>query len=119
MALRRTHSPPMRSFARCARLARSHQVYAFQVTVPGPGTTAYPIQVPADDLAPRAREALWRALERVLAGIPSEDLTIQVDVAMEAVHEVYLRRRVPMELPIQEAFHWTQAQMADSVAWLA
>jgi hypothetical protein len=38
---------------------------------------------------------------------------------MEAEHEEYLRRRVPMELPIQEAFHWTQAHMADSVAWLA
>jgi hypothetical protein len=91
----------------------------FQVTVPGPGTTAYPIQVPAHDLLPRAREALWRELERVLAGIASADLTIQLDVAMEAEHEEYLRRRVPMELPIQEAFHWTQAEMADSVAWLA
>jgi len=91
----------------------------FQVTLPGPGTTVYPVQVPAEDLLPRAREALWREIELLLAGIPGEDLTVQLDVAMEAEHEEYLRRSASMELPIQEAFHWTQAQMADSVAWLA
>lgn len=91
----------------------------FQVTLPGPGTTVYPVRLSPEDLLPRAREALWRELEPVLGGIPSEDLTIQLDVAMEAEHEEYLRRNVPMELPVQEAFHWTQAQMAGSVAWLA
>jgi hypothetical protein len=91
----------------------------FQVTLPGPGTTVYPVQLSPEDLLPRAREALWRELERVLGGIPSGDLTIQLDVAMEAEHEEYLRRMAPIELPVQEAFHWTQAQMADSVAWLA
>jgi hypothetical protein len=90
-----------------------------QVTLPGPGTTAYPVQLPPEDLLPRAREALWHEIETLIASIPAEDLTIQLDVAMEAEHEEYLRRRVPMELPIQEAFHWTQAQMAESVAWLA
>jgi hypothetical protein len=69
----------------------------FQVTLPGPGTTVYPVQVPPDDLLPRAREALWREVEQVLAGIPADDLTIQLDVAMEAEHEEYLRRRVPMQ----------------------
>ena len=91
----------------------------FQVTLPGPGTTVFPVQIPAEDLLPRAREALWRELEPILAGIPHEELTIQLDVAMEAEHEEYLRRKLPMQLPIQEAFQWTQAQMADSVAWLA
>jgi hypothetical protein len=91
----------------------------FQVTVPGPGTTVFTVQLPPDDLLPRAREALWREVEQVLLAIPAEDLTIQFDVAMEAEHEEYLQRRVPTELPVQEVFHWSQAQMADSVAWLA
>jgi hypothetical protein len=91
----------------------------FQVTLPGPGTTAYTVQIPADELLPLAREALWREIEQIISAIPSDDLTIQLDVAMEAEHEEYLRRRVPMELPVQQVFDWTQAQMADSVAWLA
>jgi len=91
----------------------------FQVTLPGPGTTVYTVQVPAEDLLPAAREAQWRELEQIVQAIPAEDLTIQFDIAMEAEHEEYLRRPVPFELPIQQVFHWSQAQMADSVAWLA
>jgi hypothetical protein len=91
----------------------------FQVTLPGPGTSVFPVQIPADELLPLAREALWREVDQILEGIPPDDLAIQLDIGMEAEHEEYLRRRPPIELPIQKVFDWTQAQMAESVAWLA
>src|SRR3954468_14680970 len=56
----------------------------YQVTLPGPGTSTYFVQLPADVLLPMAREALWREVENILAAIPREDIAIQIDVAMEA-----------------------------------
>lgn len=91
----------------------------FQATMPGPGTTVTVIQMPAEDILPLAREALARELEQILEAIPADDLTIQLDVAMEAEHEEYLRRPDEFDAPIHEVFHWTLDQMADSVAWLA
>jgi hypothetical protein len=91
----------------------------FQATMPGPGTSSYVIELPAEDLLPLAREALWRELERIVAAIPAAELSIQLDVAMEAEHEEYLRRPDVWNQPIHKVFHWTLEQMADSVAWLA
>src|SRR5262245_3065881 len=91
----------------------------YQVTLPGPGTSAYCIELPADQLLPIAREALLGEIERIVAVIPSSDLTIQIDVAMEAEHEEYLRRPQVWDQPLHKVFHWTHEQMADSVAWLA
>jgi hypothetical protein len=90
-----------------------------QVTMPGPGTTAYCVRMAAETLLPLAREALWREIEGVLAAVPARDLALQLDVAMEAEHEEYLRRPEAFETPVQTMFHWTHDQMADSVAWLA
>jgi hypothetical protein len=90
-----------------------------QVTLPGPGTTSFGIQLDADVLLPIAGAALWREIEAVLAAIPANDLTIHLDVAMEAEKEEYLRRPEAFDTPIQTAFYWTHGQMADSVAWLA
>ena len=58
----------------------------------GPGTTAYVIKLPSTELLPIAREALWREIEMMVRSIPPSDLAIQLDVAMEAEHEEYLRR---------------------------
>jgi hypothetical protein len=91
----------------------------FQVTMPGPGTSSYVIELPAQELLPLAREALWREIERIVAAIPAAELCIQIDVAMEAEHEEYLRRPHVWNQPIHQVFHWTLEQMADSVAWLA
>lgn len=91
----------------------------FQVTMPGPGTSSYVIELPAEQLLPLAREALGREIDRIVAAIPSSELSIQLDVAMEAEHEEYLRRPNVWNQPIHKVFHWTLEQMADSVAWLA
>ena len=73
----------------------------------------------AEVLLPIARAALWGEIEGILKAIPAEDLTIHLDVAMEAEKEEYVRRPQDFDTPIQTAFYWTHEQMADSVAWLA
>ena len=90
-----------------------------QVTMPGPGTTSFIIQIDAETLLPIARNALWAEIEGILKAIPAEDLTIHLDVAMEAEKEEYVRRPNAFDTPIQTAFYWTHHQMAESVAWLA
>ena len=91
----------------------------YQMTLPGPGTSVFYIQMPAEDLLPLAREALLNEIERTLLSIPASDLTIQIDAGMEAEHEEYLRRPQAFDQPAHKAFHWTMEQMAESVAWLA
>src|SRR4051794_13592580 len=91
----------------------------YQVTLPGPGTSTYFIQLPADVLLPLAREALWREVEAILAAVPREDIAIQIDVAMEAEHEEYLRRPEAFDQPLHKTFDWSLDQMSTSVAWLA
>jgi hypothetical protein len=91
----------------------------YQVTLAGPGTSAACIDMPADDLLPISRAALLEEVERIVAMIPASDLTIQLDIAMEAEHEEFLRRPAAWDLPLHAVMHWTLAQMAESVAWLA
>ena len=91
----------------------------FQVTMPGPGTSVSVIELPAEEILPRARAALLAELEQVVAGIPADDLTIQLDVGMEAEHEEYLRRPTAFDAPLHQVFHWTHEQMADAVAAVA
>jgi hypothetical protein len=91
----------------------------YQVTLPGPGTSTYFIELPADVLLPLAREALRREIEEIARTIPGKDLAIQLDIAMEAEHEEYLRRPQDFDQPLHGVFHWSLEQMAESVAWLA
>lgn len=91
----------------------------FQVTLPGPGTSAYVIELSAEKLLPIAREALAREIDQIAAAIPATDLAIQLDIAMEAEHEEYLRRPNAWDQPMHKIFHWTLEQMAESAAWLA
>ena len=91
----------------------------FQVTMPGPGTSVYVLEVPAEQILPKARQAMLQEIERIIDAIPAEDLTLQLDIAMEAEHEEYLRRPQAWDQPMHEVFHWTMEQMADSVVWLA
>lgn len=90
-----------------------------QVCMAGPGTTCYGIQVDADVLLPTAAAALWAEIQDILRTIPADDLTIHLDIAMEAEKEEYLRRPEAFDTPIQTAFYWTHQQMADCVASLA
>lgn len=47
-----------------------------QVTLPGPGTSAYVVRLPAQELLPIARRALAAEIEAITAAIPAADLTI-------------------------------------------
>jgi len=91
----------------------------YQVTLPGPGTSTFFIELPADVLLPLARQALRQEIEEIVRTIPGKDLAIQLDIAMEAEHEEYLRRPQDFDQPLHTVFHWSLAQMAESVAWLA
>lgn len=91
----------------------------FQVTMPGAGTCAFGIQLPADELLPLSRAALDAEVKRLADRIPAEDLTIQFDLGLEAEHEEYRRRPGAFATPIHEVFDWTLEQMADSAAWLS
>jgi hypothetical protein len=90
-----------------------------QVTMPGPGTSVFYVQLPPDELLPLARQALLHEIEQIVKAIPPTEIAIQLDVAMEAEHEEWLRRPDAFDTPVHKGFHWTQDQMADSVAWLA
>jgi hypothetical protein len=112
----------LKSYAQFRRLKEAGKVPAqtrLQVTIPGPGTSAYVVELPAQDLLPIARRALLAEIDEIAAAIPAEELTIQLDIAMEAEHEEYLRRPEVWDAPIHKVFHWSLEQMADSVAWLA
>lgn len=91
----------------------------YQATLPGPGTSAFCIELDAGTLLPLAREALLREIEGIAAAIPAADLAIQLDIGMEAEHEEFLRRPEAWDQPLHRVFHWSLAQMAESVAWLA
>jgi hypothetical protein len=90
-----------------------------QVTIPGPGTSAFVVELPADQLLPLAQAALVSEIEQIITSIPANDLTIQLDVGMEAEHEEYLRRPDAFDAPVHQVFHWTHEQMADAVAGVA
>ena len=91
----------------------------FQMTLAGPGTTVYPVKVDPEQLLPRAAAALSREIADIVRDIPADELTIQLDVAMEAEHEEYIRSPESFDTPVHEQFDWTQAQMADAVAEVA
>lgn len=94
-------------------------VTRFQFTIPGPGTSSFVLQLPAEQLLPLAREAIWNELKEAINGIPASELAVQIDLGMEAEHEEYLRRPDNWDQPIHKHFHWTLDQMADSAAWVA
>jgi hypothetical protein len=111
-----------RSYAAFRQLRREgaiSQGIRYQVTLPGPGTSAFFVELPPDVLLFAAREALGREMREIIEEIPSDDLSIQLDIAMEAEHEEYLRRPEAFDQPVHMAFHWTLDQMAQSAAWLA
>lgn len=91
----------------------------FQFTIPGPGTSSFVLQLPAEQLLPLARQAIWNELKEVIDRVPAGELAIQLDLGMEAEHEEYLRRPDNWDQPIHKHFHWTLEQMADSAAWVA
>lgn len=111
-----------RSYATFKRLKEEGVIppdVRFQATLAGPGTTVYSVKVEPDRLLPRAAQALVNEIQEIVRDIPANELAIQLDVAMEAEHEEYVRAPDTFDTPVHEKFHWTQAQMADAVANVA
>jgi hypothetical protein len=110
------------SYAAFAQLKREGAIAPstrYQVTLPGPGTSAFFVELSSEVLLPLAREALDREMQEIIRKIPAGELAIQLDIAMEAEHEEYLRRPEAFDQPVHSAFHWTLDQMTESAAWLA
>lgn len=114
-----TAAESYREFRRLRDVGKIPASTRFQVTLPGPGTSAHMVELPPEELLPIAREALRAEVDGVVEAVPAADLTIQLDIAMEAEHEEYRRRPEAFETPVHEAFDWTLEQMADAAAWLA
>lgn len=91
----------------------------FQVTLPGPGTSSFMVDLPPEVVLTRAREALGRELAELVQVVPASELAVQIDLAMEAEHEEYRRRPEAFETPVHDTFDWTLEEMAESAGWLA
>lgn len=91
----------------------------YQVTLPGPGTSAYAVEIEAKTLLPIATEALMREVDEIFRLVPAEEAAVQIDVAMKAEHEEYRRRPEAWDQPMHSVFDWSTDQMADAVATLA
>ena len=88
----------------------------FCATLPGPGTCFAPVQLPPAQLFPLAERVYKREIDKILAAIPHDELAIQLDLAVEAEGEEYLRRPDDFEMPIFEDFDW---KLDDSIGMVA
>jgi hypothetical protein len=91
----------------------------FQVTMPGPLTTVFVIELPPEQLIPLAVAALEREVERLVAEVPAADLAIQFDIAVEVEREEYRRTPAEFEIAMYGTLAWSEDQMVDAVASLA
>lgn len=91
----------------------------FQATAPGPLDCVFTIDMPDEQLFPLAEKALARELDEIVAAIPANDLTIQIDLAVEVEMEEYRRRPSDFDMPVYETLDRTLDQQADLVAAIA
>jgi methionine synthase II (cobalamin-independent) len=102
------------------RVAKAKQQVAedarFCVTMAGPLTMFAAADLQKSDLLALAERALIAEIAQVVASIPSDELTIQLDLAVEAEAEEYRRRPEAWELPAFEGREWTIEESSQSVA---
>jgi hypothetical protein len=55
-------------------------------------------------------------IERILSRLPPDEITIQLDLAIEVAVEEYLRRRNDYDMPLYERLDWTLQEQAKVVA---
>lgn len=91
----------------------------FQVTIPGPLTTGSLIELPVEILLPIVERPLLAEIMEIVAAIPAQDLTIQIDFAVEIEVEEYRRRPAAFDMPVAEGLAWSMADTTGAAARLA
>ena len=91
----------------------------FQATVPGPATTGGTLELPEKDVYDIVLPTLQDELRRILDGIPVEDLTIQLDLAVEVEKEEFRRRPHAFDTPVFAIRQFTFDGSVEAVAQLA
>jgi hypothetical protein len=93
-------------------------VIRLQVTVPGPGTLAFSVQIPPEELLPVAARALADEVSTIASALPHDEITVQIDPPIEVEHEEHLANPA-LDLPLHQTFDRTRDQMLASVAALS
>jgi len=91
----------------------------FQATIPAPFTCCFILMLDPDDVARIAGDTLAEELDRIITQIPHQELTVQLDLAVEIGREEDLRRPALDRIPLSQEFKWTRAQSLQAVAHLA
>jgi hypothetical protein len=95
----------------------------FQATLPGPLTAGSSITAPLDTVLALVEPRIAEQIAELLAAIPAEELTLQLDLAVEAEIEEYRRRPSEIDMPWLVALNeslgnWTIEPVIDSIARL-
>ena len=91
----------------------------FQATVAGPATTGGTLEMPEDQMLPLVERALSNEIRRIVEAVPAQELTIQLDLAVEVEKEEYRRRPQAFDTPIFGIRQLSFEGTTDSVARLA
>lgn len=88
----------------------------FVVTIPGPGTLFFTIEAPKKQLFPFMERTFKEEIARIIEALPAAEIAIQLDLALEAELEEYLRRPHAFALPFLEGLDWNLGEQAQMVA---
>jgi hypothetical protein len=88
----------------------------FVVTIPGPGTLFFTIEAPKEQLFPFMERTFKQEISRIVGALPPTEIAIQLDLALEAELEEYLRRPDAFELPFLEGLDWSLHEQTQMVA---
>jgi hypothetical protein len=91
----------------------------FQATIPGPATVVANVELPEEEALPPAERALAAEIDRIVRGIPADDLAIQLDLAVEVEKVEFERRPAAFDTPIFALRRFTMDGTASCVARLA
>jgi hypothetical protein len=96
----------------------------FVFTIPGPATTGGVLGMRYDLLSAAAERVTNAEIDEIVAAIPAEELTVQIDLAVEVEMEELRRRPTAFDAPIFREMDvawgdWTYQEVAASVARIA
>ena len=77
------------------------------------------IELPVEISLPIVEWPLLAAIMEIVAAIPAEDLTIQIDFAVEIEVEEYRRWPAAFDMPVAEGLAWSMADTTGATARLA
>ena len=107
-----------REFKRLRSSGKIRPGVRFQATLAGPATTGGMIELHEEQLLPLIEAPLAQEIRHIVAAIPAEDLTIQIDLAVEVEKVEYERRPGAFDTPIFGLRKFTMVGTTDSVARL-